>query len=374
MCSLQIPFLVYGCFALTVLIFELRRIRSRRRGASHLFPYSYPLLCSVWVCVLAWGTALDNARIFIGGVDPSFSAGPVMKVVTYLCFFLHDVLLPPAIIAPTELMLAALQTSATNPRWTEATVRDLVRLVTAFLVVGLSLVGLNQFMDKVPDKLVLTQTEFPRPFHESETFVMHSWGLTAKATQLDLLGVMVLSAWSLVASFVVMCKLRWPWFFLLQAAALAGQAAGPVSATYFFFASNFWEQVFLASLTLAGVRIWDRPIGLTQRASIQTAGGPSESQRRTAAWAASGGNMPSSAKLDSERVRARAHSALAGPFSGHSEGAVGRLAPSQSPSSLSRSDDEDDDVFHDAPTGDTPRVGGRSGERLQEPLLGGHPI
>ena len=357
---------MYGCFALTVLIFELRRLRSRQRLSRHLFPHSYPLACSVCVCVVAWGTALDNARIFVGGVDPSFSAGPAMKVVTYLCFFLHDVLLPPALIAPTELMLAALQTS--NPRWTETTVRDLVRLVTAFLVVGLTLVGLDQFMEKVPDKLVLTKTEFPRPFHESETFVMHSWGLTAKATHLDLLGVMVLSAWSLVASFVVMYKLRWPWFFLLQVAALAGQAAGPVSATYFFFASNFWEQVFLASLMLAGVRIWDRPIGLTDRASIQAAGVPSESQRRTAVWAASGGMAPSSAKLDNERVRVRAHSALAGP-GGHSSGAVGQLVPSQSRDSID--DDDDDDVFHDAPTGDTPRASASvaGGERLREPLL-----
>ena len=98
---MQIPFLVYGCFALTVLIFELRRIRARRRATgaaatARLFPSAYPTVCSLWVCVLAWGTALDNARIFIGGFDPAFSDSYVMKVVTYLCFFVHDVLLPPA--------------------------------------------------------------------------------------------------------------------------------------------------------------------------------------------------------------------------------------------------------------------------------------
>lgn len=350
---MQIPFLVYGCFALTVLIFELRRIRARRRATgaaatARLFPSAYPTVCSLWVCVLAWGTALDNARIFIGGFDPAFSDSYVMKVVTYLCFFVHDVLLPPALIVPTELMLAALTTH--NESWSQTTVRDLARLGTAAAVVGLTLLGLDQFLAKVPDKLELTTSEFPRPFHEKETFVMHSWGLSAKATQLDLLGVMVLSGWSLVCSMVVLWKLHWPMFFVLQLAALAGQAAGPVSDTYFFFASNFWEQVFLLSFAWAGARIWDRPIATAATASIQVGDGQHQQswqQPQQVAWPVSGA--------------AAAGAALPRPFG------VAEKDPGAGVAGLVRSGSGDEeDVFHDVSTGETPRA---SEGRLTDPLL-----
>ena len=339
-----LPFLVYGCFALTLLIFELRRLHRRvvgRDATSRLFPYAYPLPCSVLVCVLAWGTALDNARIFVGGFDPSFSDGSVMRVVTYLCFFVHDVLLPPVLIVPTELMLATLTTR--NESWSQTTVRDLARLGTAAAVVGLTLLGLDHFLDKVADELEVTTTEFPRPFHEKETFVMHSWGLTAKTTPLDLLGVMMLSGWSLVCSAVVTYKLRWPVFFVLQVAALAGQAAGQLSATYFFFASNFFEQVFVLSFVWAEARLWDNPTALGSRATIQAAGGghPRLPQTRPVSVRATQG--------DHKEDRMRSD----GPSVGFRR-------------SRTTSDATDDDVFHDVSTGETPRTGI---DTLQDPLL-----
>ena len=335
--SSQVPFLVYGCFALTVLIFELRRIR--RRATTRRFPNAYPLPCSVLVCVLAWGTALDNARVFVGGFDPSFSDSFTMKVVTYLCFFVHDVLLPPALIVPTELMLATLPSR--NASWSQTTIRDLARLATAAAVVGLTLLGLDQFLDKVLDKLDVKTAEFPRPFHENETFVMHSWGLTAKTTPLDLLGVMVLSGWSLICSAVVTCNLRWPAFFLLQIAALAGQAAGQVSATYFFFASNFFEQVFILSFVWAGAKIWDSPAAVGPRATIQTANGGQPHGHQS--WPA----MQHSDKQD------------------RMPDAVPYLDIRKS-RTIS---DADDDVFHDACTGETPRPGSDTQDPLRDPLL-----
>ena len=341
----QLPFLVYSCFALTVLIFELRRVRRRATSAAvmaRVFPNAYPLLCSALVCVLAWGTALDNARIFIGGFDPSFSDSYAMKVVTYLCFFVHDVLLPPVLTVPTELMLAALTTR--NESWSQTTVRDLARLGTAAAVVGLTLLGLDQFLDKALDKLEVTTTEFPRPFHESETFVLHSWGLAAKGTLLDLLGVIVLSGWSLVCSAVVMYKLRWPVFFVLQVAALAGQAAGQLSATYFFFASNFFEQVFVLSFVWAGVRLWDNPTAPGSRATIQAASAGQYHPPRSRSWPAAVSAMEDAGKED--------------PM--HSD--VSRLDFVRSRTVS----DADDDVFHDVSTGETPRPGN---DALRDPLL-----
>lgn len=307
---------------------------------ARVFPHAYPLPCSVLVCVLAWGTALDNARIFVGGFDPSFSDSFAMKVVTYLCFFVHDVLLPPALIVPTELMLAALTTR--NESWSQTTVRDLARLGTAAAVVGLTLLGLDQFLGKALDKLEVTTTEFPRPFREKETFVLHSWGLADRATPLDLLGVMVLTGWSLVCSAVVMYKLRWPVFFVLQVAALAGQAAGQVSATYFFFASNFFEQVFILSFVWAGVRLWDNPTALGPRATIQAASAGQSHPQPT--WPAAVSAIQGADKED--------------PTSSD----VPRLDFVRSRTVS----DADDDVFHDVSTGETPRPGN---DALRDPLL-----
>lgn len=175
---------------------------------------------------------------------------------------------------------------------------------------------------------------------------MHSWGLAAKTTPLDLLGVMVLSGWSLVCSAVVMYKLRWPAFFVLQVAALAGQAAGQLSATYFFFASNFFEQVFILSFVWAGARLWDNPAALGSRATIQAAGGGHSRLPQT--WP-----VPVPATQGAHKGD-RMHSDAPSPgFRG-------------SRSTSTMSDATDDDVFHDVSTGETPRPGS---DMLQDPLL-----
>jgi len=345
------------CCAIAALVFELRRLR-RRRDSRRRFPNSLPVLSSLAVCVLAAGTVLDNARFAIGGFYPAFSHMPFMKVVSYLSIFVHDVLLPLTIIAPTELMLAALV--PTNARWTQTTVRDIVRLVVGMAVLGLTLFHLDRFLTTTADKLVDQVHPFPRPFVDGK-FEMHAWGLRATPKPLDFIGVVVLSSCGLISGVIVGFKLRWPWYGVLQAASFAGRGAGAgryvYSATYMFFASNGCEQVFILSLVWAGVRVWDDAgaalaLGSTTEgllANVQTDGA---------------GKAPVAGAEFDRRLRPNTIDWSSGVGERRSSSATARSGSSET----TEGEEEDSlgspsvDVWHDASTGDTPRPAGVLGQ------------
>ena len=113
--------------------------------------------------------------------------------------------------------------------------------------------------------------------NRDETFGVCTWSpanLTAATAMGEktsgvsmLLGVQAFAFAALLAGVCITRQVRMHFYLLLAFAGLVGQALGPLSKPYFFFASNFFEVVSFGAMVLADFRLFEPP-GSTLRAPL----------------------------------------------------------------------------------------------------------
>eukprot|EP00928_Gymnodinium_smaydae_P054317 TRINITY_DN38117_c0_g1_i1.p1 TRINITY_DN38117_c0_g1~~TRINITY_DN38117_c0_g1_i1.p1 ORF type:complete len:270 (+),score=35.00 TRINITY_DN38117_c0_g1_i1:51-860(+) len=242
----SLPFLVY---AVVHSLFFRREYKRLQIGLKERHCWLWNV-CRILLLSGIGFVTLDCLRLFIGGFwgDTDLKRLPSLVGIIFPCELAHLVVLPLFIYVQLEFCVA----DSKCPR--SFVLRGVALLVSLLisLCCGINMAALVETFDDLG-------------YQRSEDFgvVTYTYPKLAVAKERgyltiadELIGVVTFATAAVIAGAFLWRKNGWPAYFMISLVALLGQAAGPVSKDYFFFASNFFEILSFGGMVLADEHVF----------------------------------------------------------------------------------------------------------------------